>query len=69
VLGILRRVGVAKRLEARIAGESLFKDGTAVVLIRDGRAMTIPETVLPSAQTRRTRRRTLVANTISIQGK
>lgn len=32
VLGILRRVGVGKRLETRIAGESLFNDGTAVVL-------------------------------------
>jgi CPA1 family monovalent cation:H+ antiporter len=32
VLAVLRRVGVPKSLETRIAGESLFNDGTAVVV-------------------------------------
>jgi CPA1 family monovalent cation:H+ antiporter len=32
VLGILRKVGVPKRLETMISGESLFNDGTGVVL-------------------------------------
>lgn len=32
VLAVLKRVGVPKSLETRIAGESLFNDGTAVVV-------------------------------------